>query len=199
MSRLPHPLHSSPRDHHMRRARQGVALLAALVLMLGAGAAHAPRALADGIGISVSMLGSPHTGVPFMVELGAHGGTPPYQWSIVEGALPEGLTLFENGEVSGTPLQSDVASTFTVRVVDAYQQMAESTITLSTGRWTPPVEEPRTTVVEACQAELARAFRLPVMRLCERYQDPAASDLSRYIIGSMLERLSSMPTMLWMP
>lgn len=186
--------------HRMRGGKAVASTLLALVLVLGASAWSAPRASADGIGISVSMLSSPHVGVPFTLELAAHGGTPPYMWSVVDGALPPGLTLLSTGEVAGTPLASDAPSTFTVRVVDAWDRATQSTITLSTGRWTPPLDAlPTTSITEACEAELSRAFRLPVMRLCERFQDPATPDLSRYIIGSMLERLSSLPAMLWMP
>jgi hypothetical protein len=186
--------------HRMRGGRAVVSALLALTLLLAAGAWGAPRASADGIGISVSMLSSPQVGVPFTLELAAHGGTPPYTWSVVDGALPAGLTLLSTGEVAGTPQASDAPSTFTVRVVDAWDRATQSTITLSTGRWTPPMEAlPTTSITEACEAELSRAFRLPVMRLCERFQDPGTPDLSRYIIGSMLERLSSLPAMLWMP
>ena len=173
-------------------------LVIVLVIALGTAALPA-RALADGIGISVSMLGSPSVGVPFTVEFGAHGGTPPYTWSLVDGALPAGLTLLDTGEVIGTPEQADVASTFTVRVVDANQQQADATITLQAGHWQPGVGAAPASPTDACRAELARAFRLPVTRLCERYDAPGTSDLSRAIIGSVLERLSSLPAMLWMP
>ena len=79
--------------HRVRGARTAASALLVLALLLGASAWGAPRVSADGIGISVAMLSSPHVGVPFTVELGAHGGTPPYTWSVVEGALPPGLTL----------------------------------------------------------------------------------------------------------
>ncbi|MBL7041137.1 MAG: putative Ig domain-containing protein [Pirellulaceae bacterium] len=50
--------------------------------------------------------------------LEAGGGTPPYTWSLVDGALPPGLSLDQNtGRISGTP---DVASdaTFTILATD---------------------------------------------------------------------------------
>lgn len=181
--------------------RRAASSLAVLLVALGLSITNAPRAQADGIGISVSMMSQPNIGVPFTLEFGAHGGTPPYRWSVVEGALPPGLALLDTGEVAGTPLPSDAASTFTVRVVDASGLIAESAIALQAGRWSPPDQSagPTTSVTEACEAALARAFRLPVMRLCERYRDPTASDLTRAIIGSMLEHVSFLPATLWMP
>lgn len=45
------------------------------------------------------------------------GGTSPYGWSIASGSLPDGLTLADNGQVSGTPTE-DGDFEFTVRVDD---------------------------------------------------------------------------------
>lgn len=43
-------------------------------------------------------------GVGFEGQLSVSGGTSPYQWTLVGGALPDGLTLDENsGLISGTP------------------------------------------------------------------------------------------------
>ena len=48
----------------------------------------------------------------------ASGGTGPYSFAVVTGALPAGLTLGANGELSGTPGQAG-SFTFTVRATDA--------------------------------------------------------------------------------
>jgi subtilisin family serine protease len=47
--------------------------------------------------------------------LQANGGMPPYNWSIVSGVLPPGLSLYPNGTISGTPTQQ-WKYTFTVEV-----------------------------------------------------------------------------------
>jgi RHS repeat-associated protein len=41
--------------------------------------------------------------VPYSVTLAAQGGRAPYQWSIVSGALPPGITFSPDGTISGTP------------------------------------------------------------------------------------------------
>ena len=42
-------------------------------------------------------------GSAYQATLQATGGTPPYQWMVVEGRLPDGLVLSVAGVVSGTP------------------------------------------------------------------------------------------------
>jgi len=50
----------------------------------------------------------------------ASGGTTPYNWSVVEGTLPEGLALDpETGHVSGIVNSAAQNSTFTIRVTDS--------------------------------------------------------------------------------
>jgi hypothetical protein len=58
-------------------------------------------------------------GVPFTYTFTVSGGTPPYGWAIVAGALPPGLTLDGNtGVLSGTPTTVGTY-TYTVRVTDS--------------------------------------------------------------------------------
>ncbi len=58
-------------------------------------------------------------GSPYSQTLTASGGTPPYSWSIIAGALPAGLTLASStGVLSGTP-SGPGSFNFTVRVTDA--------------------------------------------------------------------------------
>jgi hypothetical protein len=56
-------------------------------------------------------------GEPYTMQLEATGGTGAYTWSVIEGALPAGLTLAASGMISGTPTEVG-SSTFTVRVGD---------------------------------------------------------------------------------
>src|SRR5690242_8818294 len=47
-------------------------------------------------------------------KLSATGGKPPYTWSLVGGSLPLGLTLNQDGTITGTP-SSPGDSTFTTQ------------------------------------------------------------------------------------
>ncbi len=68
--------------------------------------------------------------------LSATGGTQPYSWAIVSGALPSGLTLSSSGVISGTP-QIAGSFTFSVRATDSGNpaQTATQSLTIKV----PPV------------------------------------------------------------
>lgn len=80
--------------------------------------------------------------------LTAHGGTPPYSWSVSTGALPAGLTLSSSGSLSGIPTASG-SFPLTIKVKDSTTPTAETntanfTITIVAGTdhsvlltWTP--------------------------------------------------------------
>jgi hypothetical protein len=60
------------------------------------------------------------SGVPYSHFILASGGVPPYTFSIVAGALPDGLAIVgASGEIAGTPTAAGTF-TFTVRVTDSY-------------------------------------------------------------------------------
>ncbi|MBI1761882.1 MAG: PQQ-dependent sugar dehydrogenase [Acidobacteria bacterium] len=64
------------------------------------------------------VLPSGQTGAPYNQTLTATGGSAPYAFSIISGALPAGLALSSAGILGGTPTVSGNA-TFVVRAVDA--------------------------------------------------------------------------------
>ncbi len=74
-----------------------------------------------------------NNGVPFAQALEATNGTPPYQWTVVSGALPAGLSLSGDGVIQGTPVAEPGTYVAKVRVTDAFgaYQEAPVTITLS--------------------------------------------------------------------
>ena len=53
--------------------------------------------------------------------LTASGGEPPYRWRLASGSLPEGLSLHEDGRITGTPLATAKIGDYaiTVEVTDA--------------------------------------------------------------------------------
>src|SRR4029077_313814 len=60
-------------------------------------------------------------GSAYSTTLAATGGTPPYTWSVVSGALPPGLTLgASSGTISGTPTATGTYA-FTARVAAGAQ------------------------------------------------------------------------------
>ena len=65
-----------------------------------------------------SILTSTAAGTAFTLNLTASGGTPPYQWAVMSGTLPPGLTLDPSGILSGTPTTSGSYS-FAISVTDS--------------------------------------------------------------------------------
>ena len=60
----------------------------------------------------------------------ATGGTLPYTWSIVSGALPTGLSLNPStGVISGTPTKVQ-SKTFTIRCTDGAAQFDDQILTI---------------------------------------------------------------------
>jgi alpha-tubulin suppressor-like RCC1 family protein len=69
-------------------------------------------------------------GEEYSVQLGALGGTQPYDWAITSGTLPAGMSLSETGYIYGTPTASANA-TLTLRVTDAKGLTANKTLGLT--------------------------------------------------------------------
>ena len=69
-------------------------------------------------------------GVAYSQQLFAVNGQLPYRWSIFSGFLPPGLTLANNGVISGMPTNSGIFN-FTVKVTDAFSTTATWPLTLT--------------------------------------------------------------------
>ena len=57
-------------------------------------------------------------GQSYSVTLAASGGSAPYRWQLVNGALPAGLVLDTGGQITGTPAAAG-ATSLVIRVVDS--------------------------------------------------------------------------------
>lgn len=82
--------------------------------------------------VSDSVLETAMVDVPYTHSLRVFGGTPPYMWSVVNGILPEGLTLSPAGIMTGTPIRP-CTNHFTVEVRDSSPttQVASVMLTLA--------------------------------------------------------------------
>jgi hypothetical protein len=99
------------------------------------GIAIAPPPLA----VTTASLPETTEGDPYAAALQASGGVAPYQWALIEGALPSGLVLNgATGSISGTAAgYGDF--TLTVEVTDADGRMATQPLTLHVTRFIAPV------------------------------------------------------------
>jgi large repetitive protein len=71
------------------------------------------------LSIVTTSLAEGSVGTPYSQTLIANGGTPPYTWSVLLGALPTGLTLNSaTGAITGTPSAMGT-SHFTIQVKDS--------------------------------------------------------------------------------
>lgn len=80
-----------------------------------------------GLTITTTQLPNAEQSVPYSATLSAAGGTPPYTWSLVSGALPAGLNLNTNGTIQGTPSTPGL-SIFTVQVKDSLSNIAQASL-----------------------------------------------------------------------
>jgi hypothetical protein len=74
----------------------------------------------------------------YSATLSASGGSTPYTWSLLNGALPNGLTLNAGGSISGTPSLAGSFS-FTVQVKDAAAQSASKNFSINVATSAPTV------------------------------------------------------------
>jgi len=85
------------------------------------------------LAISASALPRGAINGSYSASLIASGGTAPYSWSIMQGALPSGLSLnASTGAITGTPTGSASLASFTVQVTDANASSATRQLSLRT-------------------------------------------------------------------
>ena len=80
--------------------------------------------------VTTESLPSGTTGVPYQTTLEAEGAGGGYSWTIVEGALPTGLSLTAAGVIQGMPAQSG-ESEFVVRAEATDGQSADRALSLT--------------------------------------------------------------------
>jgi hypothetical protein len=88
--------------------------------------------------ITTATLPNGTAGTAYSQAIMATGDTP-ITWGLVSGALPTGLSLFENGIVSGTPTTAGAYS-FSVKASNSTGSDSKSfSITITGGSTTPPI------------------------------------------------------------
>ena len=93
--------------------------------------------------IAANALPQGTAGTGYSANVVASGGTPPYAWSVVSGALPAGLSMSSSGAITGTPTGAAHAS-FTVQVTDSSPSPQSTTAPLSIDVLPPPLAISRT-------------------------------------------------------
>ena len=91
------------------------------------------------LSIATTILPSGTINTGYKTKLKASGGTSPYTWSLVGGALPGGLSLDSTGTISGTPTANGV-SIFTVSATDlsTAPQVQQQVLSITIGAPVPP-------------------------------------------------------------
>lgn len=98
--------------------------------------------------IETSTLAQASVNTPYSQGVIASGGTPPYQWTIVSGSLPNGISLQPvSGALTGTATKTG-QFTFTAKATDAVSNSAQQQFTIAVssaadGAYDGPAELPR--------------------------------------------------------
>src|SRR5436853_575928 len=101
-----------------------------------AGATLTVNAASSPLQVTITQLPGGAMASSYNAALSASGGSSPYTWSLLSGALPNGLSVNVGGTISGTPILTGSFS-FTVQVQDAKGATASRpslTITLLNGQ-----------------------------------------------------------------
>lgn len=87
--------------------------------------------IAAGLAITtLSPLPTGSVGTPYSLQFGVSGGKAPYNWQVLSGALPTGLTFDSTGLLSGTPQFQGTASVV-IQVFDSSEKFARGTFVLT--------------------------------------------------------------------
>ncbi|MBV6516636.1 MAG: hypothetical protein HPKKFMNG_02323 [Planctomycetes bacterium] len=108
--------------------RYAISLLALLIAACSGGqGADSPAGSPSGpaLAIVTSTLADGLVSQTYAATLQAAGGTQPYAWAVVAGALPPGMTLNGQGDLAGSPASAGSFS-FTARVQDALGAQADA-------------------------------------------------------------------------
>src|SRR5215813_3338988 len=79
--------------------------------------------------VSTSPLGTGTVRNVFSRQLIASGGSTPYHWSILTGALPDGIVINPDGMIGGTPTATGTFN-FSVKVTDAQNATAQKDLSI---------------------------------------------------------------------
>ena len=88
-----------------------------------------PKGSAPGLTVSTTGLPLAITGTAYQANLSAAGGQMPYQWSLVSGSLPAGISFLPTGSIAGVTTATGVFN-FTVQVQDAARNTASAALSL---------------------------------------------------------------------
>jgi hypothetical protein len=107
------------------RSLRALSNAAALSLLIAAGlqAQTSPA-------IVTASLPNATIGIPYSFTMAASGGVSPYTWSILNGALPTGMSFSLNGNIFGTPTATGTFNIL-IAVVDARSASAARTFSLT--------------------------------------------------------------------
>lgn len=94
----------------------------------------------DTVQLTTTNLASGTVGTPYHESLTAIGGDPPYQWSIIAGGLPLGLSLAADGVISGSPTLPG-SHNVTVEVRDSADALDSGTFSLPVVELPSPSDE----------------------------------------------------------
>ena len=148
-----------------RRWRGTPALMVTVLVagMLGAiGLAASPASAQKALTVTTASLPAAPEGNVYSVKLAAADGVKPYTWSIVNGALPAGLTLVPaTGLIQGiAPIGVPADDQFTVQVSDSENPAVTATANLSIQVQIPPPLQLTMTVLPAAAADVHYSQKL---------------------------------------
>jgi hypothetical protein len=86
-------------------------------------------AIASNIIIETANLPEGSQGQAYEAQLSAENGTAPYDWNLLSGFLPAGVSLTVDGQIAGVPIQSG-SFIFTAQVTDGAGTQAQVTLSL---------------------------------------------------------------------